>query len=208
MASEADTIPREYDRLAPRYDRRWRSYLAGTLDAVMGSLDLRGDERLLDVACGTGELERRLLARWPGLHVVGIDLSRGMLDYAAKKAFGTQVAWLCAKSSQLPIADGEFDVAICANSFHYFRAPEQALREMRRILRPNGMLVLVDWCDDYLSCRLCSLWLRMTDPAFGRMYGIESLRCLLAAADLPIERADHFRVGWIWGMMRFICRRG
>lgn len=207
MASEAETIPREYDRLAPRYDRRWRSYLAGTLDAVVSSLDLSGDERLLDVACGTGELERRLLAHWPGVHAVGVDLSLGMLNHAAMKAFGPQVAWLCAKSSQLPFAAGTFDVVICASSFHYFREPDQALREMRRILRPNGMLVLVDWCDDFLSCRLCSMWLRMTDPAFCRMYGMESLGRLLAAADLPVERADHFRVGWIWGMMRFICRR-
>jgi ubiquinone/menaquinone biosynthesis C-methylase UbiE len=207
MLSEAETIRGEYDRLATRYDRRWRSYLAGTLSAVVESVDLHGEKLVLDVACGTGELERGLLARWPGLRVVGIDLSQGMLGRAAMKVGDAQVAWAVANSKQMPFSDGVFDHVICANSFHYFRAPEQALREMRRVLKPRGTLVIVDWCDDYLSCKLCSLWLKLTDPAFGRMYGMDTLGCLVKQAGFELEDSHHFRVGWTWGMMRLVCRR-
>ncbi|MBM4068733.1 MAG: class I SAM-dependent methyltransferase [Planctomycetes bacterium] len=206
MTSEVETIRRAYDRQAPGYDQRWRSYLAGTLDAVLDGLDLRGDERVLDIACGTGELERFLFNRWPDLRVVGVDLSRGMLRQAAAKASMSRADWLVAGSAALPLPDCAFDWAICANSFHYFREPERALGEMRRVLRFNGTLILVDWCDDYLSCKLCSMWLRFSDPAFCRMYGMTALGRLVKQAGFQLERADRFRVGWIWGMMRLVCR--
>jgi hypothetical protein len=81
------------------------------------------------------------------------------------------------------------------------------LHEIRRVLRPNGQFVLVDWCDDYLSCKLCSLWLRLTEPAFHETYTLRSGRSLLEEAGLEVIHTDHFRVGWIWGMMAFVCRR-
>src|SRR5262249_8795995 len=54
-----------YGRLAPVYDRRWRSYEDVTHGAALDAARGRRGEKLLDVACGTGELERRLLARCP-----------------------------------------------------------------------------------------------------------------------------------------------
>ena len=62
-----DPVMESYDRLATHYDRRWRSYEAATLNATLEAISCRGAERLLDVACGTGELERMLLARGPAL---------------------------------------------------------------------------------------------------------------------------------------------
>ena len=61
--SHADPVAQTYDRLAPAYDRRWRAYEDATLAAAIDVLACGSGERLLDVACGTGELERRLLAR-------------------------------------------------------------------------------------------------------------------------------------------------
>jgi ubiquinone/menaquinone biosynthesis C-methylase UbiE len=65
--SHPDPVKRSYDRLAPVYDRRWRSYEDAMLHATLEVISCRGTERLLDVACGTGELERLLLARCPVL---------------------------------------------------------------------------------------------------------------------------------------------
>jgi ubiquinone/menaquinone biosynthesis C-methylase UbiE len=207
MMSETEPVQREYDRLAKSYDRRWRSYVDVTLHDVVEGLGFRGHERLLDIACGTGELERLLLARWPGLPVVGIDLSLEMLRQASAKKENRGASWVQAEATRLPFTDTAFDCVICANSFHYFHSPRMALQEAHRVLRPHGLFVLLDWCDDYLSCKLCSLWLRLTDPAFCRTYTVGACRILLEAAGFEVIRSELFRVRWIWGMMRFICRR-
>jgi ubiquinone/menaquinone biosynthesis C-methylase UbiE len=79
-----------------------------------------------------------------------------MLKHALAKGVGPHVTLAQADAHRLPLADATFDWVVCASSFHYFRQPQVALREMRRVLRPEGRLVLVDWCDDYLTCKLCS----------------------------------------------------
>jgi ubiquinone/menaquinone biosynthesis C-methylase UbiE len=205
--AEMAAVRREYDGLAADYDRRWRTYVDTTLEAVVGSVHLQGQERVLDIACGTGELERLALARWPGLQIVGTDISLGMLRQALTKKLNSNASWVLAAAARLPLQDCCFDYAICANSFHYFCTPLTALQEVHRVLRPNGQFVLVDWCDDYSSCKLCSVWLRLTDPAFSRTYTMRACRSLLEQAGFEVVQADHFRVKWIWGMMRFVCRR-
>jgi len=205
--SENDAILKEYNQLAASYDRRWRAYVDETVRVVIESVALRGDERILDIACGTGELERLLLARWPGLQIVGTDICEGMLREAARKAECKTVSWLRAGASDLPQPNGSFDCVLCANSFHYFRSPVETLAEVRRVLRPNGQFVLVDWCDNYLICKLCSLWLRLTDRTFFRLYTLPDCRRQLEQSGLEVVGADRFRVGWIWGLMRVVCRR-
>jgi ubiquinone/menaquinone biosynthesis C-methylase UbiE len=200
----------EYEALAPAYDRRWRGYIAASLDKVLAALTLRGDERVLDVACGTGELERRLLARHPRLRVTALDLTPAMLLQAQQKMPGAGVAWVLADASRLPLADSAFDVAVCANSFHYFPRPLDSLRQMRRCLVPGGTLILVDWCDDYLMCKLCSLWQRWTDPAFYCMYTLDDCRAMMGHAGFDVLHAERFKVSWLWGMMllRGVARPG
>jgi ubiquinone/menaquinone biosynthesis C-methylase UbiE len=116
-------------------------------------------------------------------------------------------ATLRATASWLPLADGIFDWLVCASSCHYFRAPQAALREMARVLRPGSTLILVDWCDDYVTSQLCSWWLRWTDPAFYRTYTMAECARRLRQAGLEVVHGERFRVSWPWGLMRFVCRR-
>jgi ubiquinone/menaquinone biosynthesis C-methylase UbiE len=177
------------------------------LQRVLEALPLSGSERVLDIACGTGQLERLLLAEWPGLLVIGTDVSPGMLQQAGRKRLGPRAHWLQAEACRLPFADGCCDMVVTANSFHYFRCPVQALQEMGRVLQPGGRLVFLDWCDDYLACKLCSWWLRRTDPAFFRTYSFGQCQTLLERAGFEVLQSDRFRVGWWWGLMRILCRR-
>lgn len=202
-----EAVRDEYDRIAAEYDRRWRPYLDATLAGVLDAVTLAGDETILDVPCGTGELVQRLLARWPRLRITGADLSPGMLARAKAKNSGQSVHWVEADVASLPFSDKQFDWVTCANSFHYFRKPGAALRELQRILAPGGTLVLVDWCDDYLACKLCSRWLRWRDPAFFRTYSLAACRALLSEKQLEVVSYERFRISWLWGLMRFVCRR-
>jgi ubiquinone/menaquinone biosynthesis C-methylase UbiE len=201
--SEHLPVRHSYDSLAASYDTRWRRYIDATLALATEPLQFSGHEHVLDVGCGTGELERRLLERCPMLRVAGVDVSPNMLRQAAQK--GMSAVLVAAEADRLPFADGSFDIAICANAFHYFRRPDCSLAEMRRLLRPEGRLVLVDWCDDYLSCKLCSVWLRWTDPAFHRTYSLAACRRLLETGGFVIKAGLRRRIDWLWGLMCFVC---
>lgn len=207
MGDHTESARQEYDRIAADYDARWHPYIAATLQAVLEAVEISGREKILDVPCGTGELERRLISRWPALDITGVDLSLAMLQQARSKVVANSIVWIEADVAKLPLPDEAFDLVICANSFHYFPFPMKALREFRRLLRPGGTLILVDWCDDYLMCKLCSLWLRWTDPAFHRAYSLSACRGLLCEAGFQLDSAHRFRIDWLWGLMRLCCRR-
>jgi len=197
----------KYDHLAENYDRRWQSYIEATLEAVLETVDFQGDEKVLDVPCGTGELEQRLLAKWPGLCITGADISTGMLTQAKAKEGANRVRWIETDVVGLSVSDERFDCVLCVNSFHYFRSPNEALAAMHRVLRPGGRLLLVDWCDDYWTCRVCSLWQRLTDKAFHRTYSLKACVDLLQENGFEIEHRRRFRMNWLWGLMLLDSRR-
>ena len=104
--------------------------------------------RLLDVGCGTGTLVS-LLARDPLAELlVGLDYAAAMLQRSTQKfAHLEQPAAphaLRADAETLPFADASFDVVACCHSFHHYPHQAEVVRGFRRVLRPDGLLVLID----------------------------------------------------------------
>lgn len=195
-------VREQYDRLASSYDERWRSYVSDTLAFLKDYLRLSGDERVLDVACGTGELERILLAEYPGLDIIGVDLSENMLEVARRKPTANQNATFEQGSAEeLPFSDESFDLVVSANSFHYFDDPLVSLREMRRILEPGSQAVILDWCKDFAACRLCDLALKTLDPAYKQCYRQRELREMFHHAGFEVTDENTRRIRLIWGLM-------
>lgn len=197
-------VRHSYDALAASYDTRWRHYIEATSALALEAMAPEACDRVLNVACGTGELERQLERSHPHLRVSGTDLSLRMLRHAASKRL--RADWAAAVSTQLPFVGGSFDYVLCVNAFHYFRQPEESLLEMARVLRPGGTLVLVDWCDDYWSCKLCSAWLRLTDRAFHRTYTLPACQTLVERSGFRVISAERRRIDWLWGLMQMVCR--
>lgn len=197
---------RAHDQLAPHYDSRWRHYVQRTVGRARAAIGPVEGQRILDLPTGTGALPRQLHSA-PGTFVVGADLSLGMLRQAAAKQPPPAGRWVQASAASLPFTGQSFDWVVSINSFHCFRQPQQALAEMHRVLRPGGKLLLMDWCDDYLTCKLCGLWLRRTDPTVFRMYTSAVCRHLLEQAGFAVQSTERFRVGWLWGMMMFTAIR-
>lgn len=109
--------------------------------------------RILDIGCGTGTLATWCMREGlPIDHIVGLDMSEGMIAKATAKAeelgINDRVRFLVGDAENLPFAAGSFDIITCCNSFHHYPHQQRAARGMRRVLDRDGRLIIVDGARD------------------------------------------------------------
>lgn len=193
-------LVQEYSKLAADYDAKWSFYVEATVQGTLARMTVTDGERILDVGCGTGVLLSRLAQRNSTLVLCGIDPVPEMLEVARKRlpaSVTLEQGW----AQTLPFADGSFDKVVSCNMFHYIKQPLQALQEMRRVLAPGGQLVLTDWCDDYLSCKLCDWYLRMFNSAHYKTHGSARMQQMLQEAGFVSIKLERYKINWLWGLM-------
>jgi demethylmenaquinone methyltransferase / 2-methoxy-6-polyprenyl-1,4-benzoquinol methylase len=162
-----------FDRIAGPYDlmnsvmtaglhHRWRARAADL--ARVGP-----DSRALDVACGTGDLAIELASR--GAEVVGSDFSPGMLEVARRKAPGLR--WEVGNALDLPYEDDSFDAATVGFGARNFSDLGRGLREMVRVVRPGGRVVVLEITSPQKPplSTFFSLWFDRVVPVLGRLGG-------------------------------------
>ena len=104
---------------------------------------LRSDEEVLDVACGTGVVARLAAEKMASGHVTGLDLNAGMLAVArGVPGKGPQVNWMEGSALDLPFPSGRFDAVLCQLGLQFFPDQSKSLREMRRVVRMSGRVAL------------------------------------------------------------------
>lgn len=117
-------------------------------DGLVQEAGLQPGDRVLDVGCGTGVVARRAAAELgPDGDVVGLDLNEGMLDVARDESagIGARIGWRQGDATELPFPNEAFDVVLCQQVLQFVSNPAAALREMRRVLAPDGRLALSAW---------------------------------------------------------------
>ena len=138
-----------WDRASEAYEPLWKAQLAGVQRALVDGAGLRPGERVLDVACGTGLVSfAAAQAVGPYGHVHGIDISGRMVDAAAQRGRDLQLvqtSFTRMDAEWLALPDASFDAALCALGLMYLPRPEAAVREMRRVVRPLGRVLLAVW---------------------------------------------------------------
>jgi demethylmenaquinone methyltransferase/2-methoxy-6-polyprenyl-1,4-benzoquinol methylase len=224
-AERAEKVEDLFATLASRYDlindlqslglhRLWKARLI-RLAAIQP-----GDSAL-DVCCGTGDVTFRLAKA--GARATGIDFSQPMLDVAASRATkrgstpGSPVRFLQGDALHLPFPDASFDVVTISYGLRNLADFEGGLRELTRVLRPDGRLLVLDfgkpawapWRWIYFQ------HLRWVCPAFGRLfcgdgdthgYILDSLKAYPAqtgvdAALQSLGYAEHRIIQLLGGMM-------
>lgn len=204
--SDRNVVLHEYARLAAEYDSRWSFYVRATTRETILRLSVHAGDNVLDVGCGTGALLSQLAASVPDAVFCGVDASCEMLEVAQYRLPSTielKQGW----AEELPYSDYTFNTVVSCNMFHYIRRPHAALDEMIRVLRPNGTLVITDWCDDYLACKMYDWYLRCFDRSHFRTYGVRQCRRLLKAADARDITIDKYKITWLWGLMTAIAHK-
>ena len=138
----------QFDGWSGKYDRSilQRIFFRPSHDKLIETLSLRPNTAVLDVGCGTGRFLARMLEANPSIAATGLDLSSGMIEQAQTnlEAFGNRVCLIRGDSEKLPFGDNAFDAVTCVHSFHHYPHQGRVLREMHRVLKPGGQLVIVD----------------------------------------------------------------
>jgi demethylmenaquinone methyltransferase/2-methoxy-6-polyprenyl-1,4-benzoquinol methylase len=170
MTLAPDAVRTMFDRIAPVYDAMNRIMTAG-LDLrwrrLTAAAAVRDGDRVLDAACGTGDLALADL-RAGASRVTGLDFSARMLERARRKS--TEIEWLQGDMLALPFADGTFDAATVGFGVRNVADLPLALRELRRVLRPGGRLAILEITQPRgLLKPFFGLWFDRVVPLLGRL---------------------------------------
>ena len=145
---DSKKLTRWYDFQAPFY-RLWRNRYDGPLvKQVLAFLGRGASEDLLDAGCGTGLFSIGIALHGEPRRIEGIDASEGMLAVARREANARGLDRLRYRQGdvgRLPFSDAEFDVVVSAGLIPCLNRPELALGEFRRVLRPGGRLISVEF---------------------------------------------------------------
>lgn len=144
VAKMFDTISGNYDNLnrviSFGIDVKWRK-------KVLQIVTRKNPENILDIATGTGDLAI-LMAKTNAKKIIGLDISIGMLDVGRKKIaqrnLDTRIEMILGDSEQMPFEDNTFDAITVAFGIRNFENLEKGLTEILRILKPNGVFVILE----------------------------------------------------------------
>jgi demethylmenaquinone methyltransferase/2-methoxy-6-polyprenyl-1,4-benzoquinol methylase len=164
-----DSVRTMFDRIAPVYDVMNRVMTAG-LDVrwrrLAAEAAVRKGDRVLDAACGTGDLAIADVKAGAG-RVTGLDFSEKMLERAKKKA---ALDWIQGDMLAMPFADETFDAATVGFGVRNVEDLALGLRELRRVLRPGGRLAILEITQPRGVLRpFYSLWFDRIVPLLGKV---------------------------------------
>lgn len=141
------TGPEAYERyIVPAWMGEWAQ-------ALVDYSDVKSGERVLDVACGTGIVARKVACLvGPKGKVAGLDANEGMLRAArqfAERENIRGIEWHLNDASRMPFKHAEYDVVLCQQGLQFFSDKPAALREMARVLAPGGRCAISVWTSLY-----------------------------------------------------------
>ncbi len=195
-----------FNIVADAYDHPVLRFFPASARRLVELLELRGDERVLDVATGTGHAALELAARLPRGRVTGVDFSAGMLVQARQKAAarGVQNAeFLEMDMQELRFPDGQFDAAVCAFGIFFVEDMETTLAHIASKVRPGGRVALSTFQLDYfrplrqlLLDRLAAHGVPLPPQTWERVATEAGCRTLFATAGLRDVRTEARNMGY------------
>jgi ubiquinone/menaquinone biosynthesis C-methylase UbiE len=195
-------VREKYDSLAHYYDKRWEGYLRATHEVAIELLEPKSDDIILDASGGTGlliEKINQLLGDKAKFHL--IDISKEMLDKAKDRFKEIENVLISLRDAhQLEFDDNHFSKVLCVSSFHYYAEPRKVLGNFHRVLKPNGALILVDWCRDSFHFKLFNILMKRLSKHHVNIYSSNELKSLVGISNFRVEKMINFTHG-LWKLV-------
>ncbi len=150
-----------FDQISSQWDTLRKGFYGDEVrESVLKAVQLGPRDTVLDVGTGTGFLAEA--AATVARKVVALDFSRSMMDEARAKALGAKVEFKLGTAEEIPLDDNSVEVVIGNMILHHCPRPEIAIREMVRVLKPQGRIALSDMQEhsfEWLRAEHADLWL-------------------------------------------------
>jgi len=181
-------IKKVFGILAPFYDIV-TVFISRVRDKVVDFTNARNGSKILDVGTGTGKQAFAFAKK--GYDVIGIDLSEAMLKVANKKNKYENVKFEVADATNLPFEDNSFDVSCVSFALHDMPLTirEKALKEMVRVTKPKGMIVIVDYAlpKNKISSFLIYRFVKLYEGEYYSKFIKSDLEALLRKSGIEIK---------------------
>lgn len=202
------SVSRKYDLLAPVYDFIWRHYTHKTVNKALGLANLEGSETILDIGCGTGDLEAKLTKVHGGHNIFACDVSAISVERAMDKIQNNpQVTFAVGDFLNIAIPDRQFDVVFSLSNLHYFADPEKLFRKTYELTKPQASFIMVDWCRESFRARFYQAALGFLDKGFQRIYSLPEMRDLFSRTGWVVEKEERFSIRGYWTMVAMRARK-
>lgn len=179
LANNEQLIIDQFNKWAGSYDEGlWSIYFRMAYKHVFKLVKpyLTDHSIILDIGCGTGGLVPILGEHIGNGKIVGIDISPEMLKFAEAKNSGYNAEFVLGSASELPFCENQFDVVFCMNSFHHYQDQPKVLAEIKRVLKPDGVFILLDPITDNPVRRV---WSKILNQLFEESYAVYHSRKVL-----------------------------
>lgn len=190
-----DLILDQFTRQAEPFARARVIRSPEALDLIVRMAEAGPADTVLDVACGPGLLAcafARVVR-----HAVGVDITPAMLDQARKnqQEQGLEnLTWQLGDVLALPYPDQHFSIAVCRFVFHHLLDPLATLKEMKRVCKRGGRVVVADMAPRPEKADALNAMERLRDPSHARAMPEEELKTMFAQAGLPEPEVDYYRL--------------
>jgi SAM-dependent methyltransferase len=186
-ATHQDLIRDQFTRQATVFNAAAPIAAEDALAMIVKAASPRATDTVLDVACGGGLVARAFAPHVR--HATGIDVTPAMLATARQAAAEKgleNTSWDQGDVTTLPYGDGNFDIVATRFSFHHFLEPLAVLKEMARVCKPGGRIVVVDSCpsEDKAKAAAFNRLELLRDPSHTRALPLSEMKSLFAAAGL------------------------
>lgn len=181
---------KRWDSWAGTYDMKRFDFFRHFQKKAVEMTQLKEGQSFLDIGCGTGFAVRYAAdTRMDNGNFCGIDLSEKMIERSVQNSTDFRnVHFYRANVEAMPFENDVFDSAICTNSFHHYPDPIKALEEIRRVLKPEGRIYILDATPDYPMTRLMENIIKRREPSHVKLYSTKEFRELFEKSKLKYVR--------------------
>lgn len=206
--SQRRAIVREtFNTISDGYDGDALRFFAHSAQNMGSLLDLRGDESVLDVACGTGHASVALARLLPRGRITGVDFSTGMLDQARQKATALglgNIEFIERDMTALGLTPSSFDVAVCAFGLFFVEDMETELAHIASVVKPGGSVMITSFDEAHYFHPLRELMLARLErygvvippPTWKGVGNERACMALFGRAGLQNARVESKNVGY------------